>query len=400
MVQDFRALALPAGASAGFPFEKLAPELQRMIIREAVLGSCLTPRISPTNPYYQHWSRWSAWQVDENESWPYEEHKWFFNYLKGRKDKPQHAGGSEIPLHLLRVSRTIADITRSVCAEDTLMVINVTPLCFHFLQTVMNRKYTFPTFRDFAQVAHFKVLPNFQLDLNFHHRWWRRMFRKSLVEDAIVWWTQPKEWLRTVCDILATNDSIEKLSVRLPCFCSLTSPERLMRAEIIMTDLLRPLERLRVNSPVQFIWHRMQDSDINHWNGSTQESQPCTKSSLGENLVKTLQKHLGRLDGKKLTPQEETWKNIKAIPRVRECLGGLMTKKHEHALRNLHDAISRMPPIGLHGSENKLDKDDEGSKFDAMAIGVEEKFWSRWEKHKQRRRKGSGDSGKSVDGKE
>lgn len=93
---------------------------------------------------------------------------------------------------------------------------------------------------------------------------------------------------------------------------------------------------------------------------------------MGEQLVKFLEKSLSRLNGEKLSPQEQTWKSIKAVPRIPEEGGGKMTLEHESLLWSLHEAL----PYMRYGPGG-----EEGPNFDDKAEGVEEDLWRQWNEH-------------------
>lgn len=130
-----------------------------------------------------------------------------------------------------------------------------------------------------------------------------------------IWWARPKEFLRTICDLLATNDNIQRLTVRLPYFCSLRHASDVPKAEAILLDLLAPLRRLRVAHNVRFRCcptNNSRTTDKRKTSRQARRTHSCKKSRK-EGLIKTLQAKLGQLDGEKLTYREETWKSIKAM---------------------------------------------------------------------------------------
>ena len=241
-------------APISFPLEKLPPELQRMVFQAALPPHCLRPKPLEIGLRQADRLRAYKWDANQNEFRTVNEDDAFFAYLLELEKEYGYTVDLMSPLNLLRVSKTIAATARSICFEDVPMVINIAPKYLQLFQTDILNEDDFPTCKDFTHIEHFKALRHFQLDLNFYRRWWNSEFQKPRSENDIAWWRQPKEWLRTVCDLLAANNHIEKLSVRLPSLCSLETAELVAQAEVAMTDLLEPLKQIRVRNSVRFIW--------------------------------------------------------------------------------------------------------------------------------------------------
>ncbi|KAL8995830.1 MAG: hypothetical protein Q9169_004520 [Polycauliona sp. 2 TL-2023] len=385
MVQAFLHVPVPAQITPVLPFEKLPHELQRMVLREAFPKACLKPDMPRSSLYQTIWSRWDEDLVVVNKWWHSDEEGSFFNYLRKIQDEPNHYEESLLPIHLLRVSQPVTAITRSICIGENPLVINITPVCLNILRKLITREYEYPTSRDLAHIKHCKALPNFALDFNFHDAWWKHEFQRSVRKDDIVWWAQPKEWLRTVCDSLVTNHSIEEMSVQLPCFCSLTTPELVSQARIVMLDLLEPLKQLRVSQPVQFIWNQKKDGDVDAPNCSTPGGHRCNQENLGKDIVDTLQKCLGQLNGEKVSRQEQSWKWVKAIPRVPARSGERTTKARERLLWHLHDYLDDISLVAFNALKTTLDVDLEKAGFDSMAENVEKELWDMWNQHVQQK---------------
>ncbi|KAL8878880.1 MAG: hypothetical protein Q9198_003399 [Flavoplaca austrocitrina] len=141
-----------------------------------------------------------------------------------------------------------------------------------------------------------------------------------------------------------------------------------------MTDLLEPLKQLRVRDPVRFICQRTPNDEsqtLSPGANKLKASHHCT-TGMGENMVKFLQKSMSRLNGEILIPQEQTWKSIKAVPRIPDEDGGKMTLEHVSLLWSLHEALAYMH-CGPGG--------EEGPNFDDKAEGVEEDLWKQWNEH-------------------
>ncbi|KAL8885691.1 MAG: hypothetical protein Q9215_006487 [Flavoplaca cf. flavocitrina] len=371
-------------ASTSFPLEKLPPELQRMVFQAALPPHCLRPKPFEIGSRQADRLRVYKWDANQNEFRRLNEDDVFFTYLLELELEKEYGYTVDLmsPLNLLRVSKTVAATARSICYDDVPMVINIALGYLQFLQTDILDEEEFPTYKDFAHIEHFKALRHFQLDFNWYDRWWNSEFQKPRSENDIGWWRQPKEWLRTVRDLLAANSRIEKLSVRLPCFCSLETAELVAQAEIAMTDLLEPLKQLRVRDSVHFIWQRTPDDEsqtLSPGANKMKASHHCT-TGMGEDMVQFLEKSLSRLNGEELSPQEQTWKNIKAVPRIPDEDGGKITLEHSSLLWSLHEELPYMH-YGLGGEEEP--------NFDDQAEGVEEDLWKQWNEHLRLKKKKS-----------
>ncbi|KAL8717747.1 MAG: hypothetical protein Q9225_005044 [Loekoesia sp. 1 TL-2023] len=317
--------AIPARAASGSSFEWLPLEIQRMIIRYTMPHGGIIPKL-PQDPQYLY----------EDEELVWEEDSCFYTYL--RELENAESGDAVVPLSLFQVSKTISSIAASVFNEEVPLVINITPACIHFLSTVVSKFYEYPSYKSFAHIQHFRRMQNFELNLDFSPELWSPLFKEELDPEGISWWSRHKEWLRTICDVLMMNDSIQHLIVRLPCFCSLTTTDLVSQAEVIMLDLLAPLRRLRVTNVVRF--------DRPHYVTSL-ETDDCKmhhhargfhvcNEGLGKNLVEVLQGKLGRLDGEGLDHREGTWKMIKAMDRASPEPGNLASRDIEDRLDAVH----------------------------------------------------------------
>ncbi|KAL8857705.1 MAG: hypothetical protein Q9178_005740 [Gyalolechia marmorata] len=313
-----------------------------MVIRETVLEHGFRPK--PTIPAPRYYK-----DIDPNGWWSEEECDLFIDYLECLEDATADSHSALVPLNLLKVSETVANFALSIHKEEMPMVINIATMSLHFLDTLVNNlPHEYPSYKEFTCVRGFLPLRNFELNLNFDSRWWCRGFDRQTKLSDWPWWKQPKEWLRTICDILATNDTIEKLSVRLPCLCTLITPGHIARAEIVMLDLLAPLRQLRVVEPVQFVWQRCQWD--NYKNGTCTHQGHCCTAGLGEGLLKTLQTKFVRLTGEELSHHEEIWKNLKALPRAPAGWGGRLDRFNGGTLDDVHKLLSYIlyqPPKGI-----------------------------------------------------
>ncbi|KAL8649953.1 MAG: hypothetical protein Q9226_005350, partial [Calogaya cf. arnoldii] len=235
--------------------------------------------------------------------------------------------------------------------------------------TVITREYDFPTYKQFAHIEHFRARQSFELNFNLNGHWWRHHFGEQLHEDEPIWWKQPKEWLRTV----------------------LTSPGLLAQTEVIIFDLLKPLRQLQVEKPVQFVRPGVSGLDLESTCESCAQANEFANTEFIEDLVKSLCKGLGRLDGERLSGREETWKKFKAMPRVPE-LGGRMTLQAENILDRVHHELSRkfspFKDLDEFDAANDTGSDYSGIEpdwtewyFERIAAVREKDLWKQWDEH-------------------
>ncbi|CAO1601905.1 hypothetical protein XANCAGTX0491_005543 [Xanthoria calcicola] len=314
MVQTFLHVAIPARETPSLPFEKLPPELQRNLIREALPDHGLCPRRPQRGV---HIGRSNYWDLKLNDYWSEGDTESFASYWDSLQDASEEVrGGATVPLNLLLVSKSVSTITRSIYDDEIPFVINIDPMCLHFLDRIVNENKVYPTYvSDLPRYPHFLRLHNFEMNLNHDCEWWRSKLGVPGRRGERIWCepcdadrydrTKPtKEWVRIACDLLSRNDAINKLTIYLPCFCGVNTPELVARAEIAMLDILAPLNKLQVTKGVKFIWLSRENTD---WRiGHRRKFHVCmSKDSLGKDVLRTLQTNLGQLDGGESSPQGE-----------------------------------------------------------------------------------------------
>ncbi|KAI4179552.1 MAG: hypothetical protein LQ346_007173 [Caloplaca aetnensis] len=138
MAQHLPRVAVPAQgvSNAHFPFELLPPELKEMILAHVLPRHGILPK-EPQGQYF-----------DQDEDWSPEETGIFWKYLErvqkaldanNNSDNTTTADADEagVLLPLLLVSKGFADVARQVFTDDVPMVINITPVCLHFLETTL-----------------------------------------------------------------------------------------------------------------------------------------------------------------------------------------------------------------------------------------------------------------------
>ncbi|KAL8987384.1 MAG: hypothetical protein Q9169_008706, partial [Polycauliona sp. 2 TL-2023] len=172
MVQKFLHVATPTPTIAPSPFDKLPTELQQKIIREVLPDYSLHPRRPPKGV---HVGRSNYWDRDLAEYWNEEEQESFRYYLSSLKqsDEEKEIRDPKAALKLLQVSTTFNTITRSIYDTEKPLVTNITWMCFHFLERIVNKNRVYPTYtNDLPRYPHFRQLHNFELNFNHDPEWW------------------------------------------------------------------------------------------------------------------------------------------------------------------------------------------------------------------------------------
>lgn len=300
--------ATPAAASTVFPFEKLPEELRIKVLRYVLPLPGILPR-SPRAPPN------STLTFDQDEDWTQDENGAFWEYLDNL-EIPVNSNNAGVLLPLILVNNRLAELASATFTDNVPMIINITPTCLHFLETLNSLLWEFPTYKSFLYIQHFREMRTFELNLDFDEIWWSDWFEEKLDPEEHIWWARPKEWLRTTCDLLAANNNIRQLTVRLPCLCALETPELVSQAEKIMLNLLSPLQRVCTANPLRFLWQHKHQS-IDHEMPSQQLQSSFGEQCMAEDLVKKLQEKLGQLTGEGLNHPEGTWKRIKTMRRTR-----------------------------------------------------------------------------------
>ncbi|KAL8917444.1 MAG: hypothetical protein Q9208_007938 [Pyrenodesmia sp. 3 TL-2023] len=337
MVQAFSHIAVPARGTSGidFPFDLLPLELKKLVL------SHILPRhgILPKEPRAQ--------KFNQDEVWYPEETVIFWKYLdKAKKaldakhvNRTTTADEASVLLPLLLVSKDFTDVARQAFIDTVPLVVSVTPVCLRFLEAVERVCYKYLSYTSFLRFEHFRRMRTFELDLDFAQRWWHDRFKEPLNPNREIWWGEPKEWLRIICDLLSTNGNIRQLTVRFPCLCHLKEdedPELADQAERIMLNFFSPLRRVKVANRVEFIWsHNMDrleainnepesnkneltaDKDNGEHTPGDAPPNPCGNDTRGGILGRKIRQQFSHLTGESSSRQEATWKRVKAMERYR-----------------------------------------------------------------------------------
>ncbi|KAL8998045.1 MAG: hypothetical protein Q9169_002813 [Polycauliona sp. 2 TL-2023] len=308
----------PSRQSASFPFEELPAELQVRVIRYAMPPNGLLPRPLP-NPA-------------DHEDWNQEHKEFFVEYQEQLKAKDLSV--AVIPSSLFQVNRFFSVEAHAIFLKNVYLVIHIDRLRTHFLTTIIHRVTDFRSYLQYKGVPHFQRMQNFRINFEYDPWWADVKYRtdSSSTKDSDLASCRfvLTEKLRTICDLLATNANIQRLTIKVPCLCNcvkLASPEH---GKSVLSEVLAPLKRLRVAEDVQFeTWHDPEHCD----------NMQCNEGLCNE-LIDALDDDMGRLTGEKLSEPEKTWREIKKIPRVRSERVAL---KVEDKMEAFWDALNTSP---------------------------------------------------------
>lgn len=182
----------------------------------------------------------------------------------------------------------------------------------HFLTTIIEWVTDFRSHLQYMHIQHSQRMRNFGLDIDDDP--WSRDVKLALsnrLGDGVNRAFRRfglKERLRIICDLLATNTAIQRLTVRVPCLCNCVKVDSVANGTSVILDILAPLKRLRVANTTVF--------EIRHATEHC-EGQDCDQN-LCNDLIAACVADVGHLNvnGERLSQEEETWKNIKALPRA------------------------------------------------------------------------------------
>ncbi|KAI4264932.1 MAG: hypothetical protein L6R38_009754 [Xanthoria sp. 2 TBL-2021] len=309
-----------------FPFEKLPPELQVEVIRFAMPQAGLRSGSRP------RWVKGADGLLEPRDCEP----------LKGEN----------MPVSLFRTSKSISATALWIFYSKVPLQIDVFTYVIWYNQ---EKRYDWADKNHFASALQIQELPQFRCIRNYHinltlEDWWfaapvdRQAFRASIFVF--------KERLRLICDALANNQAIQRLTVSIPCLCCLPMNEDLpppaaflpsvtglhthgdhSQSYMRILDVLSPLTRIKVAKPVVF------RAIFNHGKGEFQIDRPmedCTRVEC-KNFAQNVQQVLGRLDGKDLLDEEKEWKRVKELDRGNP---GMRSIKTVELLERLWERLS------------------------------------------------------------
>ncbi|KAL8885528.1 MAG: hypothetical protein Q9215_006635 [Flavoplaca cf. flavocitrina] len=281
-----------------FPFEKLPPELQLAIIRFAMPSAGIKPAIR----YHQRKLSYSAQHIVRS---PCE--------------------GTQLPLNLFLTSKSISAMALPIFYSEVPLQIFILTWVVWFAQEkrYFRDKYFFTSHLQIHELPQFRLMRNYHINFPLDD-WWFEDFvsLEGYHQHCLVL----KERLRLVCDALANNHAIQRLTVTVPCLCCLArsgchSRNRWMshytnllhkNCSLSQTypkyvDFLSPLKRIKVAKAVVFeVYH-----DIG--TGKAEGDAVLCNDAECMKLVGRLDENMGYLNGEYLPYEEEAWRRIKGL---------------------------------------------------------------------------------------
>ncbi|KAL8976288.1 MAG: hypothetical protein Q9205_007672 [Flavoplaca limonia] len=301
-----------------FPFENLPLELKFQVIRFAMPPQGLLPRPLPDPKDHEDWNQY--------------EKNFFLDYEKQLQTKDLST--AVIPVSLFQVNKFFAAEAYSIFLKDIYLVIRIDRQRTHFLTTMIHKFTNFKSYHEYTHVPHFKRMRNFRIDFEYDP-WWTdvqygKNFSPKYGMDLATCRFTLKEKLRTICDLLAENNNIQRLTVKVPCLCNCIKVASVEHGKSVILETLQPLKRLSVVENVVFGTRH----DPDHC-----EDTHCDQT-LCDDLIVALVADVGRLTGEELSEPEVAWKYIKTLPRVQS---EPIVTKVEDKMEALWDAINSSP---------------------------------------------------------
>ncbi|KAL8780304.1 MAG: hypothetical protein Q9213_006528 [Squamulea squamosa] len=279
----------------------LPPELQLMIVRLAMPLTGLRPGPWP------HW-------IERNT--------YFFKELNGSIPSKEH-----IPVNLFRTSKSISAMALSIFHSKVPLHIDICTWAIWYTgekRFIWYDLFRFPSQLRMLATPQLRHMRNYQINFMLEDRWQDRHLCTMEYCEVFL---HLKERLRLVCDALADNDAILRLTVTIPCLCwpsmdagttfwipptaNIHSHGSFSEAYPETLDLLSPLKRMKVAEPVSFTaikYHgRNQDRP-------DRPMHPCQQIAC-KNLAQSMQQTLSHLDKQDLPPEEKSWKRVKELDR-------------------------------------------------------------------------------------
>ncbi|KAL8774076.1 MAG: hypothetical protein Q9209_001184 [Squamulea sp. 1 TL-2023] len=285
-----------------FEFEKLPLELQLMVIRFAMPLTGLRPGPWP------HWIERRPYSFEElNGSIPSKE---------------------EIPVNLFRISKKISTLALSIFHNQVPLHIDICTWAIWYTaekRFIWYDLFRFPSQLRMQETPQIRRMRNYQINFMLEDRW---LASHLCTREYCAVFLHLKERLRLVCDALAHNDTILRLTVTIPCLCWPSMSESFSgttswiystmnthshgsfsQAYSKTLDFLSPLKRINVAEPVTFTaikYHgRNQDRP-------DRTMHPC-KHIACKNLAQSMQRTLGQLKRQELPLEEKSWKRVKEM---------------------------------------------------------------------------------------
>ncbi len=331
-----------------FPFEKLPTELKLMIVEYAMPSNGLRPQ--PTLCPLR-----SLWILPDKLRRRTDKELWYNQHERRR-----------LPTALFYTNKWLSSVALAITYHHLPFYINIYPWGIMYHPRTLLFGHHFRSHLSFQQLPQFKSLRHYRLNIMHDGNWYddnsdkhheNRYWRFREICEVF------KEQLRFVSDSLSANDDIQSLSISIPCLCCLAnSGTGVMQACAKTLDFLRPLQRLWVTKPV--VLEAVHDNGFDGLEGDVWLNT-CSEPEC-QHLAEMARKSLHHLDGRLISQEEETWKELKAMDR-----GDDARRSHESRI-SLHGLWTRLNHIQdtdrnatRRGVEDRLKRDFERCARDA-----------------------------------
>ncbi|KAL8780442.1 MAG: hypothetical protein Q9213_006475 [Squamulea squamosa] len=213
-----------------------------------------------------------------------------------------------VPTGLFRVNKNISAMALKIFHDEVCMHISVSPENISIFDRWVPA-LSLPSRAPANKMQYFTSMRCYCLNLRLDDSLFPRPSRRSGHVPSQPFYrtiSEVKEQVRFVSDLLSENPNVQQLTVTFPCHCAVPIMPDAPPVEWMTDHYLAPLKRLRVAQPVLFI--------PAHGPNVQAETDLCGKPECLQ-LAQKLQSSMGHLKGENLNHRERTWKDIKAMPR-------------------------------------------------------------------------------------
>ncbi|KAL8933067.1 MAG: hypothetical protein Q9216_006536 [Gyalolechia sp. 2 TL-2023] len=217
--------------------------------------------------------------------------------------------------NLFRVNQWVMSESKKIFQAKTALHIDVEPSGFRYGSCQISKSDKFRCHSFLQHQEAFTSMRNYELQIHLiepQHS--REMGNLRLFSDLCY---AVKEWLRMICDALSKNECINHMTVKMLGLCALQDldPRIPFDPTPKIVDSCTPLTRLRVNKATIFSAHHHSRYRILY--------EPCFHPAgpSCQDWIQGIQNMVGPLEGAPLSPDEETWKQLKCENRVQPSNG-------------------------------------------------------------------------------
>lgn len=289
LAQTYSTLQQQSNRVNDFPFQKLPPEVQLIVLRFAMPQCGIRPL-----PFPSEFNK-----IDPS----------CIEYVEALRRERITA------LNLLQVNHWISSESIKIFYAETVLHIDVEPTRIRFGGTKISEHHRF---RGYTFLQNFKAFTHFRnYELQIHLRGaarFKAIENQRIFRDVCL---AIKEWLRMISDALSTNPCIDHMAVKMLGLCALREldPPITFDPTPTIIDCLAPLTRLRVHKTAVFSAHyharfRILYEPCSHHDPHCIVDQALVGLNC-QDWIQKIQEAVGPLEGARLSEQEALWKQIK-----------------------------------------------------------------------------------------